>query len=53
MGPFKGELPVFARLWTVQPLWHALRCCLTLAGLAMLGLGLGLVLRLGQYGQPS
>jgi len=29
MGPFKGEVPVFARL------------------------GLGLVLRLGQYGQPS
>ena len=34
MGPFKGEMPVFARLWPVR-------------------LGLGLVLRLGQYSRPS
>ena len=34
MGPFKGEMPVFARY-------------------GPLGLGLGLVLRLGQYGRPS
>ena len=33
MGQFKGEMPVFARLWPVR-------------------LGLGLVLRLGQYGRP-
>jgi len=32
MGPFKGELPVFARLSPVRPPWHAPRCRLTLAG---------------------
>jgi len=54
MGPFKGKLPVFAR-W-LSPAWlplHAPRCHLTLAGLAILGLGFGLVLRQGQYGRPS
>ena len=53
MGPFKGELPVFATLLPVQPPWHASRCHLTLMGLAILWLGLGLVSRLGQYSQPS
>jgi len=53
MGPFKGGLPVFARLSLVWLPWRALRCRLTLAGLAILGLGLGLVSRLGQYGRPS
>jgi len=22
MGPFKGEVAVFARLWPIQPSWH-------------------------------
>jgi len=25
MGPFKGEVPVFARLWPIRPSWHAPR----------------------------
>jgi len=29
MGPFKGEVPVFARLWPVQPPWRAPRRRLT------------------------
>ena len=53
MGPSKAEVLVFARLWPVWPPSHAPRRRLTLAGLAILGLGLGLVLRLGQYGRPS
>ena len=40
MGPFKGELPVVARSWPVRPPWHVPRRRLTLAGLAILGLGL-------------
>jgi len=39
MGPFKGELPVFARLSPVRLLWRVPRRRLTLAGLAILGLG--------------
>jgi len=54
MGPFKGELPVFPRLSPIWPPWHALRRLLTLAGLAILGLGLWLVLRWGStFGHPS
>jgi len=53
IGPFKGEVPVSTRLWPVWLPWHAPRCRLTLTGPAILGLGLGLVLRLGQYGWPS
>jgi len=49
LGLFK--VPVFARLWPVQLPWHASRRHLTLTGLAILGLGLGL--RLGQYSRPS
>ena len=30
MGLFKGEVPVFARLWSVRLLWRAPRCRLTL-----------------------
>ena len=33
MGPFKGEVPVFARLWPVRPLWRVPRRRLVLAGL--------------------
>ena len=40
MGPFKGEVPVFARLWPVWSQWLALRRHLTDAGPAVLGLGL-------------
>jgi len=25
VGPFKGEVPVFARLWPIRPSWHAPR----------------------------
>jgi len=53
MGLFKGELPVFARLCPVQLPWRAPRRRLILAGPVILGLGLWLVLRLGQYGRPS
>jgi len=35
MGPFKGELPVFARLWPVWLSWTALRRHLTLTGPAI------------------
>ena len=35
MGPFKGEVPVFARLWPVWLPWCVLRRHLTLAGLAI------------------
>jgi len=31
MGPFKGEVPVFARLWPARPLWRAPRCYLSWA----------------------
>ena len=31
IGPFKGEVPVFARLWPVRPPWRAPRRRLTLA----------------------
>ena len=51
MGPFKGEGPVFARLSPVWPPWRAPRRSLTLACPAIFGLGL--VLRLGQYGRTS
>ena len=37
----------------VWPPWRAPRRHLTLAHPAIFGLGLGLVLRLGQYGRPS
>jgi len=40
MGPFKGELLVFARLPPVRPPWRAPRRRLTLTGPAILGLGL-------------
>jgi len=33
MGPLKGEVPVFARLWPIQLPWHAPRYHLTLVGL--------------------
>ena len=32
MGPFKGEVPVFARLWPVRPPWRAPRRRLSRAG---------------------
>ena len=52
MGPFKGEVPVFARLWPVRPPWRAPRRRLTLAGPTIIGLGL--VVRLGStVGHPS
>jgi len=51
MGPSKGEVPVFTRLWPIRPPSCVPRRRLTLAGLAILGLGLGLVLQLGQYGR--
>jgi len=51
MGLLIGEVPVFARLSPVRPPCRAPRCRLTLAALAILGLGL--VLELGQYGRPS
>ena len=35
-------MPGFARLWPIRPPWRAPRCRLTLAGPAILGLGLGL-----------
>jgi len=44
------EKCLFLPVW---PPWHAPRCRLTLAHPAIFGLGLGLVLRLGQYGRPS
>jgi len=37
----------------VWPPWHAPKRRLTLAHPIIFGLGLGLVLRLGQYGRPS
>ena len=44
MGPFKGELPVLPdNLRSAAP-WRAPRHRLTLAGPAILGLGLGLIL---------
>ena len=39
MGPFKGELPVFARLSPVPPPWRAPRRRLILAGPVILALG--------------
>jgi len=54
MGPFKGAVPVFARLWPVRPPWGAPRRHLTLADLAILGLSLGLLLQWGsRVGHPS
>ena len=44
------EKCLFLPVW---PPWHAPRHRLTLAHPAIFGLGLGLVLRLGQYGRPS
>jgi len=35
MGSFKGEVPVFARLWPVRPPWRALRRRLILEGPAI------------------
>jgi len=44
------EKCLFLPVW---PPWCALRRRLILARPAIFGLGLGLVLRLGQYGRPS
>jgi len=44
------EKCLFLPVW---PPWRAPRRHLTLTHPAILGLGLGLVLRLGQYGRPS
>ena len=44
------EKCLFLPVW---PPWRAPRRRLTLAHSAIFGLGLGLVLRLGQYGRPS
>jgi len=44
------EKCLFLPVW---PPWRAPRRRLTLARPAIFGLGLGLVLRLGQYGRPS
>jgi len=44
MGPFKAEVPVFARLLPVWPPWRVPRRRLTLARPAIFGLRLGLVL---------
>jgi len=35
MGPFKGKVPVFARLWPIWTAWRVSRRRLTLVGLAI------------------